>query len=439
MLTEKPTPTTGIRVIVALLGVAGALLVTAMVMTGQQGVSIFLAMFASERLGMPASSISGVYTIVGIASLIFTPIFGLLSDLGGRRKFIAIGFVIITAAIFMHLLISSQAMLIVTRLILAIGMAAFAPALMAYLLGTTRSRWMYATLAGLYFCTTSIVSLTAPAAAGQLYEQNSSLLYITFGLVALIGGMIGMALIGGGYLLERGYAWGNAPQFSHSLWQRVLFVILALAAGLLIIAAGQAFSSFASVYFYENLGRSALYLGLFFTALSGAYAVAAIVGGGLADFFDWLSQRVMRRAIGRAILFMFGALLMAAAIVMLIAIPEKQQAILMVIAMLFGFGQGLTASTLYALLADEVHPRWWATVFGGYIGLIGLQNLGLMWTMGQIADSFGLTTVFVTAAAFLIVGLVILAAFTVLRLVFKPAKLEGSSASSMGSGVSLGG
>ncbi len=139
MDTTKPFASNGMRFLVAVLG----LLASGFLITGisypENFYSYFGVMFTVDNLNIPPSTVGVIMLIARIGLFCLLPVFGLLGDRFGRRRFILAGLILAGLAICLLAADSTALLLGLAVVGLQIGIAMVTPCLQAFTLETVTS------------------------------------------------------------------------------------------------------------------------------------------------------------------------------------------------------------------------------------------------------------------------------------------------------------
>ena len=152
--------------------------------------TIYLLIYLKESLNLSAVSIGFHYSLIGISGVIFTPLWGSLSDRIGRLPIITLGMFLTSFFILLIYIGNSGAILILLLLLLGCVLFAIIPviaaAAMEYTVPGTEG-----TSVSLLFTGGAILGSMSPLIAGLLYDLNGFNSVIIFtSVLSLIGAII---------------------------------------------------------------------------------------------------------------------------------------------------------------------------------------------------------------------------------------------------------
>ncbi len=408
MQNEKPVASTGARLGVAILGILGALLIYLLAETGQQMFKTFLPSNGPSFAGLE-STLASMNTLSMLILILFSPLLGLAADWIGRRIVIVIGALLAAVGLLVSGLANSVPVLWAAQIILAIGAAMLAPAILSFLVTAFTQRDLAGTAASMF-----IITATAAGSLGVVFFGNTtdtlglhSSFLIAAGLL-LAAVLLGSFLLLGSYLLSRRWRWpaewldGNRSAFGF-LEALILLLIFFLVSFTL-----NRIQSHVLLLARETQGVPIRQISLYISIAAMSAGLVALFAGPLADVSDWLTRRYLRRSVGYAAFLLLGSLLVVFGMALL---SFGRPRIVMFAAVLVGLGQGLFYPAFYAVLFSTAHSRWWSTVAGMAISinLLGAAaNNMLVSGATRLAVGSSLALAYVTILLAMILTLVLI-------------------------------
>ncbi len=323
----------------------------------QMGKTPVLPIFAA-MLGADDVLLGLVVSISTMTGMVSKPLFGLLSDLWGRKLWLIIGTLFFTLVPFAYWFVQTPTQLIAIRIIHGTATAIYGPVTVAFVAeGSARSR---AERLGWFSNARSLGYVIGPAVGGfLLLHITPEAVFTVIGLLSCLAFVPVLRLRDDGRLVptSRGWSWRTVAQTVRdgarvrSVWlfgmvEAVMFVALyALKAFLPLYALGEGFNS--------------AEIGLFFAVQEGANIVAKPLGGKLAD------------RVGKAPMLLVS--LVGTAITLPLLTVTFTVWHILLLAITLGLWQGILFSASNALIADDVA----ATSLGVGLGFFGmLSNAG---------------------------------------------------------------
>ncbi len=323
----------------------------------QMGKTPVLPIFAAT-LGADDLLLGLVVSISTMTGMVSKPLFGLLSDLWGRKLWLIIGTLFFALVPFAYWLVETPSQLIAIRVVHGTATAIYGPVTVAFVAeGSANAR---AERLGWFSNARSLGYVIGPAVGGfLLLHVSAEAVFTVIGLLSCLAFVPVLQLQDKGRTIAAGQRWSWTSVLQtirdgvrvRSVWlfglvEAVMFVALyALKAFLPLFALGEGFNS--------------AEIGLFFAVQEGANMIAKPLGGRLAD------------RVGKPPLLVASLFGTAITLPLLTLTATSWQILLLAIAL--GIWQGILFSASNALIADDVAN----TSLGVGMGLFGmLSNAG---------------------------------------------------------------
>lgn len=324
----------------------------------QMGKTPLLPIFAAS-LGAGEAFLGVIVSVSTMTGMILKPFVGLLSDRGGRRRWLIIGTLFFALMPFVYRFVTTPQQLLAVRLVHGFATAIYGPVTLAYIaeMGfkhkAERLGWFGLARSGGY--------IVGPALAGWL------LLYLTpeqaFTVIGLIACLAFVPLI---QLPETNSV--SSRQVRQLSWKKQVKRALRasgrtpaiwLAGGLEAISYIGLYAVKAFLPLYAvSIGIDVVMIGLFFSVQEAANAILKPAGGRIGDRY------------GSRMPIVAGMILVAASLPLMLYVNAWQ---LLLVAILSGCGQALIFPNSVALVANQIDPQ----AVGTGMGVLGtLQNGG---------------------------------------------------------------
>lgn len=342
----------------------------------------------TRALGASDTMVGLVVGSYGLTQLILRIPLGVVSDRLGRRKvFVLAGFVTIAVSSAVLALASSPSQMFAGRA----------------LAGVAASSWVASTVlfssfypAGQAVRATSIMSFTA--SFGQMVATLAGgYIAYRYGLaapywVSVVVAAVGLAAISA--TPEETRATLQPPTLRQILAVLTLpsLLLVSLAAAIVQYSAFSTSFAFVPIYASEVLRADAAQLGILTSVTMVPYVL-------MTTFVAWLSLRVREHW-----LISLGMLLLAASTAATLSTRSFEA--LVAARAVFGIGQGLTYPVLMGLSIKSVPQHQRASAMGGFQAIYALGMTAGPALSGLVADSFGLSWVFVSTAVLCLLGIV---------------------------------
>jgi MFS family permease len=365
--------------------------------TYQMGKTPLLPLYAAA-LGASDLMIGQVVSISTLTGLLLKPLFGLLSDRGGRRAWLFLGLGLFTLTPFLYRFVETPDQLFALRLFHGIATAIFGPVGLAYVaeMGPERR----AERLGLFGMARSGAYLLAPTIAALLltrFPPEQVFTIIGFASCLAFLPMIGMT---GRPVAVRRHFLTDLGAAARALAASRAFRLVA-ALEMAVFAATYAIKAFLPIYALTAAGFDLLLVGLFFSAQELVHLLTRPFGGRLAD------------RLGHGTPIMAGLLILAAS---LIALGHVQGSIALVtVAGGIGLGLGLILPATLSLFSTEMPA---ASLGVGMGALSALRNLGKVAgpvAAGAVLAQAGYGALFSLCALLVLATAITFAALTLYR------------------------
>jgi DHA1 family multidrug resistance protein-like MFS transporter len=349
-----------------------------------------IPLYAAD-LGAPVSEVGLIVATLSYVTAFFLIPFGILSDKFGRPKFLIGGLTVFTLTPLLYPLAHSTGQLILVRAIHGLGAAAFLPAAIALVVDLTPSN-RRGTAIGWYTASLQLGLMAGPITGGFLASR--------FGFDAAFYGCAVISFIGLALAFSRlrdiaHQPAATPPEVAVSPWRWLghPLAIAVMLAPLLVALGSGTIGSYIPLY-GQGFGMTEADAGAIITAVYASSALLRAPSGRLADKIDrkWLlGSGVGISAIAVSLFPFFHGL-----------------AQFIVIGIIFGIGMGLAMPASLAMAAD------FSSASGRALSMAIPTcsfNIGLAMgptIMGFVANARGYETMFLSCAASLAVGLIIM-------------------------------
>jgi len=349
-----------------------------------------IPLYAAD-IGAPVSEVGIIVATMSYVTAIFLIPFGMLSDKFGRPKLLIGGLIIFTLTPLLYPLAHSTGQLILIRAIHGLGAAAFLPAAIALVVDLTPPN-RRGTAIGWYTASLQLGLMAGPITGGFLASR--------FGFNAAFYGCAAISFVGLALAFSRLRDIAQEPvvtppeaAVSPWRWLGHPLAIAVMLAPLLVALGSGTISSYIPLY-GRGFGLTEADAGAIITALYASSAILRAPSGRLAD------------KINRRWLLGGGVAISAVAVSLFSFFHGLPQFI--VIGIIFGIGMGLAMPASLAMAADfsSASGRALSMAIPTCSFNIGLA-LGPT-IMGFVANARGYETMFLSCAASLVVGLIIM-------------------------------
>ena len=340
------------------------------------------------EIGASTSQVGVVMSSFAIGVLLFRPLVGKHVDSTGRKIVLIFGTLIYVVSPLLYMLIHSVAALIPVRVFHGLGLAAFGTASI-----------------------TLITDAAAPQQRTEVISYTGMVNTIAFALGPILGSFVGdrwgyptlfcliavtsfSCLLVSLFLKETIAAKisQNNQGYLQAIWQRR--ILLSFVIILLIAMTHGGVMFYLPIFLKENVQVN---IGLFFTAFGAAtLAVRAFIGR-ISD--TW----------GRGPLIVFALVFMTLGVLTLRY--STSVSLMMLAAILYGFGFGSQQPTLTALVADNTTKETRGKIFSFYYGGfdLGISLAGIV--LGAAAEHLGIKNMFVICTFITFSGLLVFTLF----------------------------
>ena len=324
----------------------------------QMGKTPLLPIFAAA-LGASGAYLGAIVSVSTLTGLLLKPVFGILSDRGGRRAWLFIGAFVFAFTPFLYAFVSTTEQLFVLRLAHGLATAIYGPVTLAYIAELARGQrvaedigWFQLARGGGY--------IVGPALGGWLLTALDPA--AVFSVIGLISCAIFLPLLNlpDARQSKRHKLKPLLPHIRSALKAGAKTPAIWLAGSLeaVTFVALYTLKAFLPIYALEA-GVSVALVGLFFSLQEAAHILAKPFGGRLGDRFGYLA------AISAGMLIL--------ALALPLALLLDQGALFLLPALLMGLAQALIFPAAIALVSDRISREH----LGAGMGLIGmLQNFG---------------------------------------------------------------
>jgi len=359
------------RFLVAVLGLLASGFLIAGIVYPENFFSIFGVMFAVDNLNIQPSTVGVIMIIARVVVFCLLPIFGLLGDRFGRRRFIIAGLILAGLAICLLAAASTALLLGLAVVGLQIGIAMVTPCLLAFTLEAVTSRWFLAYAAASYLGGRLIGGMFAALVGGQwmdLYGRGPAA-FLFIGGVAATGLLFGGLLMLIVFTIRNKYQWPEAWLDRPRDRRRGLRFGLLLALVFLVAGLGSLYTTFYFNFFSQVELKSMSVNAVFSGAFGISYLVGILLGGILSDLCNWLVERSSKKPFGRPAVLILGLLVscLGLFLMLLSASPDTTAVSMLPRVVLVGAGLGLCLPALVALLVEQFPHRRWGLIAGGYL------------------------------------------------------------------------
>ena len=325
----------------------------------QMGKTPLLPIFAAS-LGATGALLGFITSVSTLTGMISKPLFGALSDRGGRRRWLLLATVLFVFTPFLYGFLNRPEQLVALRLFHGLGTAIYGPVTLAHVGEMTKGRraesfgWFGYARSGGY--------IVGPLLAGWLLlSQDAATVYRIVGVLSAAAFIPLFFLRDANELLPApARSLPVFAEFKNTLRYSVKEQILWLAGGLeaLSYIALYAVRAFLPIYAL-TAGASAFDVGSFFAAQEATHILTRPYGGRLGDRWGYYTVIAL------------GLTLLALSLFLLTALGQGQA--LMATALTFGLAQALIFPATLALIAVRI-PAGRLGVAMGFLG--ALRNAG---------------------------------------------------------------
>jgi DHA1 family tetracycline resistance protein-like MFS transporter len=345
----------------------------------------------AANIGAPVSEVGIIVATLSYVTAFFLIPFGMLSDKFGRSKILIGGLTVFTLTPLLYPLCHSTGPLILVRAIHGLGAAAFLPTAIALVVDLTPAT-RRGTAIGWYTASLQLGLMAGPITGGFLAGR--------FGFNAAFYGCAAMSSVGLALAISRLRDIAQEPiettaevTISPWRWLGHPLAIAVMLAPLLVGLGSGTISSYIPLY-GQRFGLTEANAGAIITALYASSALLRAPSGRLADRID------------RKLLLGGGVGISAVAVSLFPFFHGLAQFV--IIGILFGIGMGLAMPASLTMAADFSSASGRALSMA--IPTCSFQ-LGMAvgpTVMGFVANSHGYETMFLSCAASLVVGLIIM-------------------------------
>jgi DHA1 family multidrug resistance protein-like MFS transporter len=348
-----------------------------------------IPLYAAD-LGAPVSEVGIIVATLSYVTAVFLIPFGMLSDRFGRQKLLLGGLAVFTLTPLLYPLAHDTGQLIIVRAIHGLGAAAFLPAAIALVVDLTPAT-RRGTAIGWYTASLQLGLMAGPITGGFLTSQ--------FGFDAAFYGCAAISFIGLALAFTQLRAFDHkpaaVPEETVSPWSwlgQPLAIAVMLAPMLVAIGSGT-IGSYIPLYGL-GFGMTEADAGAIITAVYASSALLRAPAGRLADRID------------RKLLLGVGVGISAIAVSLFPFFHSLAQFI--VIGIIFGIGMGLAMPASLAVAADfsSASGRGLSMAVPTFFFQIGMAVGPTI--MGFVANARGYETMFLSCAASLALGLIIM-------------------------------
>jgi MFS family permease len=372
METTKPVASNGMRFLVAALGLLASGFLIAGISYPENFLSIFGVMFAVDNLNIQSSTVGVMMIIARICLFCLLPVFGLLGDRFGRRKFIIAGLILAGLAICLLGLASTALLYGLAVIGLQIGIAMATACLLAFMLEAVSSRWFLSYAAASYLGGMLIGGMFSALFGGRwmdLYGRGPAA-FLLIGATAATGLLFGGVLMLIVLLIRKKYQWpedwlDRPPDRRRGFRFGLLLAVVFLVAGL---------GSLYTTYYFYYYGQVELKSMSASAVLSSAYGLSYLIGivlsGILADLCNWLVERFAKKTLGRPAVLVTGLLVSCLGLLLMLRInPDTTAVSMLPRVILIAFGLGFCLPALVGLLVEQFPHRRWGLIAGLYLAV----------------------------------------------------------------------
>ncbi len=344
----------------------------------------------AAQLGAPVSEVGIIVATLSYVTAIFLIPFGMLSDKFGRPKLLMGGLIVFTLAPLLYPLASNTGLLIAVRAIHGLGAAAFLPAAIALVVDLTPPN-RRGTSIGWYTASLQLGLMAGPITGGFLAGR--------FGTNAAFYGCAAISFIGLALAFSRlrdiAHEPVSTPEVSVSPWSWLghPLAIAVMLAPLLVALGSGTIGSYIPLY-GQRFGMTEADAGAIITGVYASSSLLRAPSGRLADKID------------RKLLLGGGVGISAVAVSLFPFFHGLAQFI--AIGVIFGVGMGLAMPASLAMAADfsSASGRALSMAVPTCSFQIGMAVGPTI--MGFVADARGYETMFLSCAASLALGLIIM-------------------------------
>jgi MFS family permease len=335
--------------------------------------------------GTPAQVglVTGLYTM---AAVLVRPYFGQLADRIGRKKVMMIGAGCFTLLFMLYGLVDAIYPLYIMRVFHGLAHAAFLAASAAYIADLAPPARRGEAM-GVYGTSNVIAMALFPAWGTAVISRTGDFNYL-FGLSAAVAGAAFLCILLVKDLAVANYGGRPAGGFlAVGKRREVLMPALALFGGATTYGAIIAFLPL----FAPQRGISDI--GIFFTAFAASTVASRVFIGKLSD------------RIGRQRVILPCMALVVGAVLMLAQLSSSEM--LIIIALLYGFGFGAFMPTLNALVVDYTPPQDRGVALGFFTAFMDLGITAGAVVLGFAGEKFGYTAMFNSSAVVAVISIAV--------------------------------
>lgn len=373
--------------LIVLLTIIGVVLIASTIFLAQTLDDTYSAIFATDHILIPASSVGQVLLVKRIAFLFLLPIFGLLCDLLGRRSWLIGGAFILGVSIMTKAVASTMLVYFAAEIGFSIGLAMALPALFALALEACWTHHLLASVAGGMLLIQAFMSVLLPVLSAKIAEASG--IRWSFGIAS--GGVLLATVFGGMLLLISGFMARHRRWSEHRIeaprGRGAFIVIIGLLMTIFLIYLVNIVTSQMIIYFVKYTpGLDITSIGIIFLGYKLGFIATLIVAAPMADLFEFLLGRRNQRSLSRPVFVMVGCVVFCAGSTLFRFSDSLAGA---TAAMVFlGAGSGLLMPSLIALLVSNIKHRWWATVISinqaaCVLGIM-VAGVGVPWMLSLI-------------------------------------------------------
>ena len=348
-----------------------------------------IPLYAAD-IGAPISEVGIIVATLSYVTAFFLIPFGMLSDRFGRPRVLIGGLIVFTLTPLLYPLANSTGLLILVRAIHGLGAAAFLPAAIALVVDLTPPN-RRGTAIGWYTASLQLGLMAGPITGGFLAGR--------FGFNAAFYGCSAISLMGLAVAFSRlrdiAHEPVAAPEVDISPWSWLghPLSIAVMLAPLLVALGSGTISSYIPLY-GQRFGMTEADAGAIITSVYASSALLRAPSGRLADIID------------RKLLLCGGVGISALAVSLFPFFHGLAQFI--IIGIIFGIGMGLAMPASLAMAADYSSASGRALTMAVPTCSFQIGMAVGPTVMGFVANARGYETMFLSCAASLALGLIIM-------------------------------